>query len=85
MTNGSSPICFGVWFACGHIRGRETEAAQLLVPAGRSEKTLLIAPKKITFSPPRKNPALLPGSCVFKDENLLMQPIQFLKNPFTRS
>lgn len=63
---GYSPFFDGVWFACGHIPGYETEAARLPVPAGRHKKTLLDRTEKITFSPPRKGPDLLPGSCVFK-------------------
>jgi len=38
---GYSPFFDGVWFACGHNRGHETEAARIPVPAGNDTKTLL--------------------------------------------
>lgn len=63
---GYSPFFNGVWFACGHNRGHETEAARIPVPAGNDTKTLLNLSLRTTFSPPHKGPDLLPGSCVFK-------------------
>ena len=80
---GYSPPYDGVWFACGHIRGYEAEAARLPVPAGRSTKTLLTVPKRshsLLLARARISSRALVS---LKDENMLMQSLQFLKNPFT--